>query len=510
LTRGRKILERLHRKILPMECEYLIIGGGVAGCILARRLAERSSERVLLLEAGPSDEGDPLACDLSRLDEQTPEYDWGFKAAPLQGGADVLEYSRAKILGGCANHNDCAFIVPPDCDFDGWARLGAQGWSAAEVRPYFRRVEERVKVVVPSGGNPVSQAFVDACKEIGFPVRNFREGVESGTGWFPLNVDGPLRQSTSAAYLHPLSSLPANLTVLTGTFVERLLFAEGACRGAVTNRGPVTARREVLLTAGAIQSPQLLLLSGIGPAAELAALGITPVVDLPGVGRHLLDHVAAGIVWDLKEPPGRAELTPYEATLLARMEAEAVAPDVLYHFGLQVHDKSGIRPRLGLPENGVKLSPNVARAKSEGSVRLVSPDPHAAPRIDLNYLSDPEGYDLRILTKAVAFGRRLSEATPTRSLVRSEVAPGPDVVDEADLQAYIREVCDTVYHASGTCRMGRTDAASTVVTPDLRVRGVRGLRVCDASVFPSMVTVNIANTVMMVAEKAADLVLRDR
>jgi choline oxidase len=195
---------------------------------------------------------------------------------------------------------------------------------------------------------------------------------------------------------------------------------------------------------------------------------------------------------------------------LARMDADAVAPDVLFHFGLQVHDKSGIRPRLGLPENGVKLSPNVARAKSEGSVRLTSPDPHAAPEIALNYFSDPDGYDLRILTKALAFGRRLSEATPLRRLVRSEVAPGADVVDERDLQAYIREVCDTVYHASGTCRMGRADVSSTVVTPDLRVRGVRGLRVCDASVFPAMVTVNIANTVMMVAEKAADLILRDR
>jgi choline dehydrogenase-like flavoprotein len=492
-----------------MECDYLIIGGGVAGCILARRLAERNSDRILLLEAGPSDEGDPIACDLSRLDEQTPDYDWGFKAAPLPGGPADLEYSRAKILGGCANHNDCAFIVPPDIDFDAWERLGAQGWSAAHVRPYFRRVEARVKVEVPTSGNPVSQAFVDGCKELGFPVRNFREGVEGGTGWFPLNVDGRLRQSTSAAYLHPLSSLPKNLTVMTGVFVERLLMADGVCVGAVTNRGPVTARREVLLTAGAIQSPQLLLLSGIGPAAELAALGIAPVIDLPGVGRHLIDHVSAGIVWDLKEAPGRCARTPYEATLLARMEADAAAPDVLYHFGLQVHDKSGIRPRLGLPENGVKLSPNVARARSEGSVRLASPDPHAAPRIALNYFSDPDGYDLRILTKAVAFGRRLSEASPMKRLIRNETAPGPEVVDEADLQAYIREVCDTVYHASGTCRMGDAGSAATVVTPDLRVRGVRRLRVCDASVFPAMVSVNIANTVMMVAEKAADLVLRD-
>ena len=226
-------------------------------------------------------------------------------------------------------------------------------------------------------------------------------------------------------------------------------------------------------------------------------------------GRHLLDHVAAGIVWDLLEPPPPSLLTPYEATLLMRVEPTAPAPDVLFHFGLRVHDKSGFRSRLGSPANGVKLTPNVARARSEGSIRLASADPHATPVIDLNYLSDTGGYDLRILKEAVKFARTLADAPSLRRLIRSEVAPGPAVVDDADLVAYIREVCDTVYHASGTCRMGDVANPLVVTDPDLKVRGMDGLRVCDASVFPTMISVNIANTVMMVAEKAVDLVLAD-
>lgn len=489
------------------ECDHVIVGGGVAGCIIARRLAERTTGRIILLEAGHNDENDPVARDLSRLDEQTESYDWGFKATPLKGRELDLQYSRAKILGGCANHNDCAFLVPPDCDFETWRDLGAKGWGPSEVRPYFDRVDGRVKVDVPSSGNPISEAFVAGCRELGFPFREFRKGVEAGTGWFPLNIDGPLRQSTSAAYLHPLASLPRNLEVWTETFVERLLIEQGRCVGVETSRGTVRARREVLLTAGAIQSPQLMLVSGIGNGADLRALGISVAHHLPGVGQHLLDHVASGVVWDLKESPGPWVLTPYEATLLMRVDPDAPAPDVLFHFGLRVREKSGTRPLFGSAANGVKVAPNVARSRSEGTVRLASPDPRVAPLIDMNYLSDPDGYDLRVLTAATRFARRLAEAPALKRHIRCEIAPGPSVGDEADLVAYIREICETVYHASGTCRMGNAQDPMTVTTPDLKVRGIEGLRVCDASVFPAMVSVNIANTVMMVAEKAADLVV---
>lgn len=493
----------------PTECDYLIIGGGVAGCVIARRLADRTSARIILLEAGRSDEGDPAATDLSRLDDLDDSYDWGFRASPLSGSAPELSYSRAKMLGGCANHNDCAFLIPPDCDFESWERLGATGWGPTAVAPYFRRVEERVHVETNAPRSPMSKVFVAAGCELGLTDVAYRERIAPGVGWFPLNAKGALRQSTSITYLHPLASLPKHLEVWANTFSERLILEHGRVVGASTSRGEIRARREVILTAGAIQTPQLMMLSGLGPAEHLRTHGIPVMRDLPGVGRHLLDHVAAAVVFDLMEPVAPWVLTPFEAMMMIQVDADAPAPDVLYHFGLRVREKYGFNPRLGKPVNGVKASPNVARARSEGSVTLASADPCAKPVIDLNYLSDADGYDQRLLLAGLCFARRLARTKALGSVVRAEVSPGPDVRSDDDLIAYIRHVCETVYHPSGTCMMGDPAMPRTVVAPNLKVKGVAGLRVADASVFPSMVSVNIANTVMMVAEKAADAILAD-
>ncbi len=490
-------------------CDYLVIGGGVAGCIIARRLADGQSGRVILLEAGPSDEGDRAATHLAHLDEQTAAYEWGFKAAPLAGGASEMHYSRAKILGGCANHNDCAFLIPPDSDFAHWERLGAKGWGRDGVRPFFARVDSMVAADTNAPRNPISEAFVQAGREMGLADIAFRERIAPGVGWFPLNIKGPLRQSTSAAYLHPIASLPANLDIQTGTFAERLLFKGKRCVGAITDRGTIHARREVILTAGALQSPQLLLLSGLGPAEDLRQLDIQVRADLPGVGAHLLDHVAAPVIWDLHNPVPDWKLTPFEAMMMIQIDALAPAPDALFHFGLRVREKYDLNPRQKTVTNGVKVSPNVARARSQGSLRLASPDPRSAPIINLNYFSDPDGYDQRILLAAMKFARRMIATPALDHLIRAEVAPGPDVVSDRQLMRYIKTVCETVYHPSGTCLMGDPGNPRTVVGSDLKVRGVEALRVADASVFPSMITVNIANTVMMVAEKAADAILAD-
>ena len=490
-------------------CDFLIVGGGVAGCIVARRLAERTSGRIILVEAGKSDENDPIANDLSRLDEQTDAMDWGYRASPISGGGQVLKYPRARILGGCANHNDCAFLVPPPSDFEDWERQGATGWGPSGIARYFGRVDERVATTLVRGGNPVSQAFVDAGLEMGLDLVDFRARIEPGAGWFPLNTKGALRQATSVAYLHPLSALPKHLEVWTETFVSKLLIEDGAAIGAQTSRGRIMARRQVILTAGAINTPQLLLLSGIGPAAELMRLGIPVVTDLPGVGRHLLDHVAAPVVLDLAEPVPAWTLTPFEATMLVAVEDGQEAPDVLFHFGLRVREKYAGASRLGQPRNGVKISPNVARSRSEGSVTLASPEPRDAPVIDLNYLSDPGGYDSRVLLKAIQLARHLGKTKALQKFGAKEVAPGPDVQSNDELAAFIRQTCETVYHCAGTTRMGDPSDRRTVVDPHLRVQGIRNLRVADASVFPSMVSVNIANTVMMIAEKAVDAVLAD-
>lgn len=491
---------------IPSACDYLIVGGGSAGCILARRLAETGSDQVLLLEAGPSDEGDPVATELARLDEQDDSYDWGYLAQPTAASRHAIRYDRARMLGGCGNHNDCAFLLPPASDFETWVTLGASGWDAAALASAQRRLEQRVNIEASPVGNSIGRAFIDACTACGLPEINYRETINAGTGWFPLNADGPLRQSASIAYLHPLDRLPANLQVLTGTLATALVIEAGRVTGVDTDRGRITVRREVILCAGAINTPQLLMLSGIGPGEELQGAGIPPVVDLPGVGRNLLDHVAGNIACEMPAPPPAWARTPCEAVATIRVDPDAPAPDVLYHFIPTLRDKySGIDHFDGV-EHGLKISPNVARPKSRGRLSLSGNSIHDAPKIDLDYFSDPEGYDLRILVAGLRFARRLAAVPCLAQYISREILPGPQADSDAELADYLRDTCETVYHPSGTCRIGKPDDPLAVVTPDLRVRGIDGLRIADAAVFPSMVTVNINNTVMLVAERAAELI----
>lgn len=492
----------------PVDCDYLVIGGGAAGCIVARRLAEDSRRRVVLLEAGKVDEGDPLATDLSRLEEQDESYDWGYRALPVAGSTRPILYNRAKMLGGCANHNDCAFLAPPAVDFDAWVAAGATGWNHAANLPALRRIERQLHIESAPPGNRLSRAFIDAGLEKGLAELNFRKRIEAGCGWFPLNVRGALRQSSSIAYLHPLAALPANLEVRSETLATRLIVAQRRALGAETDRGPIRAGAGVVLCAGSINTPQLMLLSGIGPGDELQALGLAVEHDLPGVGRNLLDHVAANIACELHQAAPPWALTPCESTALIRVDADAPAPDVLFHFVLMLRDKYTDVDFFAGIEHGLKISPNVARPRSRGRLSLARPDIHCAPRIELNYFSDPDGYDARILIAGLRYARELAATRALSPWLRRELLPGPEVTRDADWLDYIRSTCETVYHPSGTCRMGAADDPLAVVTPRLEVRGMQGLYVADASVFPTMVTVNICNTVMMVAERAAGFIRR--
>ncbi|MBI1384650.1 MAG: choline oxidase [Rhizobiales bacterium] len=489
-----------------LEVDVAIVGGGSAGCIIARRLADaRPDWRILLIEAGPADEGDPTLTDISRLDEQRPELDWGFRAAPHEGGPAELAYARARALGGCGNHNDCAFLIPPPSDFEAWVAAGARGWGPNDVAPFFARIEERVHVERHPPLSPVSRAFIAAGNELGLPTRDFRDGIEEGVGAFPLNARGAIRQSSSVAYLHPIDLLPANLILWTETLVERILFEDRRATAIETTRGGVSVAGELVLSAGAIQTPQLLMVSGIGPAGALAAHSIPVLHDVAGIGSHLLDHPAAAVTFELAHPVPAWSITPFEATMLIRIDADAPAPDVLFHFGLRVREKYEEDPRLGRLVNGVKLSPNVTRARSEGYIGLTGPRIGDAPRISLCYLSDPEGYDRRILRAAMRFARRIMEAPSFRAIASREVAPGPGVTTDAELDAHIDRVVETVYHPSGTCRMGDPRDPRSVVAPDLGVCGLANVTVADASVFPTMVTTNINSAVMMIGERAAAL-----
>ena len=491
------------------ECDYLVIGGGAAGCILARRLAENPSNRVILLEAGKTDEGDPFATDLSLLNQQDESYDWGYYARPVSHREQEILYSRAKMLGGCANHNDCAFLVPPASDFDHWVELGASGWDYDSNKSAFERIEKRLHIESSPPGNQLSRAFIDACLESGLPEINFRQQITPGSGWFPLNAKGSLRQSSSICYLHPLSDLPDNLQIMTETLAARLIVDQHRVTGVETLRGNILAKAEVILCAGSVNTPQLLLLSGIGDTSELEQLGLPTVSNLPGVGKNLLDHVAANIACELHDPCPPWDLTPCESTALIKIDDEAPAPDVLYHYVMMLRDKYADKDMFSSVEHGLKISPNVARPRSRGNLRLVSPLINVPPEINLNYLSDAEGYDRRILIAGLRFARQLSTTSSLSTFIKEEILPGPEIESDEDLLDYILETCETVYHPSGTCKMGAACDPMSVVTPDLKVKGIEGLRIADASVFPSMVSVNICNTVMMVAERAALIILQD-
>ena len=479
-------------------CDYLVIGGGSAGCIVAKRLAQKTPGRIILVEAGKADENDSAATDLARLDEQTEDYDWGFTASTIAGAPPQLKYARARLLGGCANHNDCAFIRPPDSDFDEWQRLGAAGWNAAAMAKHYDRILETITVET-APCHLLSQAFIEAGKELGLPEVDFSRDVRQGVGLFPLNARGRLRQSSSVAYLHPLSSLPPHLEVWTETMATKLILRDGKAVGAETSHGAIEARNAVVLACGSIQTPQLMMVSGLGPAAQMKAQGIEVIADLPHVGQHLRDHVAAPVVWETKEEVAPWDICPFEATMMLQLDKDAPAPDILFHFGLRVREKYGDDPRLGTQGPAIKASPNVTRARSEGEVRLSGPAMADKPIIDLNYFSDDS--DLPLLLKAMRFTRRIGKTAAMRAVCKAEAHPGPAVESDDEWIGYIRNVCETVYHPCCTAAIGK------VVTPELKVMGVGNLFIADASVFPSLITVNINSAVMMTAEKAADCVL---
>ena len=492
---------------MDADCDYLVIGGGSAGAIVASRLATLTAGHVILVEAGRSDQHDPAALYMSQLEAQDESYDWGYGAQTVQGGGGRIAYARAKMLGGCANHNDCAFLPPPASDLDNWVALGARGWGPQDMAAALQRVEDMIEIEASPPGNALSRAFIDAGISLGLPERNFRGPVGAGAGGFPLNAQGDMRQSSSVAYLHPLIGTRQNLRVMTGVLAERLLFDATRVVGAVTSAGAITARSEVVLCAGSINTPQLLMVSGIGPAAHLRAHGIGVVADLSGVGQNLVDHVSATLAYELHSAPPPWARTPCEATVLWQTDPSLLAPDLLFHFVLRLREKYvGVKQFEGV-RHGVKISPNVARPKSRGMVTLSGGDLRDKPVINLNYFSDSAGYDRQMLLKGLQVARRLAGTEALAPWLKREVAPGPDCVSDDDIFAYVKATCETVYHPAGTCRMGAADDAQAVVTPDLRVKSVQGLRVADASVFPDMVTVNINNTVMMVAERAVDLIL---
>lgn len=525
--------------------DYIIIGAGSAGCVLANRLSENPSVKVLLLEAGPSD-WHPfihMPAGLAKLvNRKGVNWDYSTVAEPHLDHR-ALWWPRGKVLGGSSSINAMCYIRGVPGDYDDWAAQGATGWDWASVLPYFRRSEgnSRGGDALHGGDgplgvsdlrytNPLSQVFIDAGAQMGLPRNgDFNGPAQEGVGFYQVTQRDGARCSSAAAYLTPIRSR-ANLTVHTAAQVNRITF-ENTGQGPRANGVTYTLRgqahhqpaaREVIVCGGAINSPQLLMLSGIGPAADLRRHGIEVLHDAPGVGGNLQDHldictlfhstrrVTYDRVSDLKiafdyflrghSGPGSSNIAEAGGFVRSRLAPDDRA-DIQFHFVPAMLDDHG---RNRLPGDGYTLHACFLRPRSRGRISLVSNRAGDKPRIEANYLGDAEGFDLKMMLECAKVSRELLAQRAFDDYRGAPIHPARTDLDDAELTAFIRAKAETVYHPVGTCRMGEDNGA--VVDPTLRVNGVAGLRVVDASVMPTLPGGNTNAPTIMIAERAADLI----
>jgi choline oxidase len=490
--------------------DYVVVGGGTSGAVLARRLAELSPARVCLLEAGPSDERDERALSLCRWPSLLgTELDYDYRSEPQIRGNSLIKHSRARMLGGCSSHNSAIAFRAPDVDLRSWESLGAEGWGPAATAPYYNRVFERVHIETPAPLNSCVVAFLEACEQAGLPRLDFQEpNFRRGAGWFRLNTQGDRRQSSSVAYLHPLTELPENLSVMVNTRALRVVTSSSRATGVLTAIGLINASREVVVCCGAFDTAKLLLLSGIGPADELLSLGIRVVADRPGVGRNLMDHPEGIAIWEAKREVPTETSQFWEAGVFECSFESDAAPEIMAHFGTVAYDDMTRAHGYETALNAFSMTPNVCRPRSRGTVRLRSSNPDDPPRIDMCYFTDVGNYDEGLLLEGFRLVRTLARQPALVSWILRELAPGEGVRSDAELSSYARSTSNTVFHPAGSCRIGGARDVYAVVDPELRVYGVDGLRIADASVFPSMIGVNPCITCMMIGERCADFIHR--
>jgi choline dehydrogenase len=528
--------------------DYIIVGGGTAGCVLANRLTEDDRVNVLLLEAGPEPTSVLIRMPLAMGKLFThPTLNWCYFTQPEEKlNNRAIFWPRGKVLGGSSSINGSAYVRGHAEDYDGWRRLGNVGWGWSEVLPYFLKMERReyghcagrsskgiVGVNYPTYVHPITRAFIEAGARAGLPVSEDLNGsVSEGISLMPNSVRKGIRQSSAETFLRPARRRP-NLVVETSAFVRRVVLEGHKAVGVEyeqhgTVKG-VVATREIVLAAGAISSPQILMLSGIGPGGHLRGHGIPVVHDVPGVGENLHDHVYTTCTYRTKPENSlnpqlrglrliRHVITYYvakagpltngasQATALARGLPDDPSPDlqIVFRPMSHVYDKSA---RIG-PDPVPRVTGGVAyvHPKSRGRLLLKSSDPRQSPAMNANYLAEPR--DEEGLVAGVKWVRRIFQTEPIKSLVLREDSPGETCQTDEDIRDFLRSTASTFCHPSGTCKMGQGSMA--VVDERLRVRGIESLRVIDASIMPALPSCGPAPAVFMIAEKGADLIKEDQ
>jgi len=525
-----------------MAHDYIIIGGGSAGCVLANRLSEDPSITVLLIEAGGPDTNMLFRMPAGFAKMTKGVASWGWSTVPQKHlNGRVIWYTQAKVLGGGSSINAQIYTRGNAKDYDAWeTEAGCEGWSYRDVLPYFKRAEDNQRLVndyhgyggplgvsYPVNPPPISFAFLRAAQEAGIPFNDdFNGVVQDGIGHYQLTTRNAERSSTASAYLRPVRARN-NLTVRLNTPTLKILVENRRAVGVeVGSSGGIEilrAEREVILSSGAIGSPRMLQLSGIGPANALAAAGVPVVHDLPGVGANMQDHLDLYAIcectgdhtYDRVARPHRTvwaglqyllfKTGPVTSTLFETggfwyADSAARSPDIQFHLGLGSGIEAGV---TAMRNPGVTLNSAFLRPRSRGTVRLAGADPAAAPLIDPNYWSDP--YDRKCSLKGLELARDILSRPALRPFVLAERLPGDGVKSEEDLMQYAYRSCKTDHHPVGTCAMGTGENAVTAL--DLKVRGMDGLRVVDASVMPFVPSCNTNAPTIMVAEKASDIIL---